>query len=137
MSEVLEKIRKRIQKQLSETKAKYQKNSLSLETTDIICGNIAELLSNALVTASTKDLLEEKHSSLESSIKAIHQAIAQQPQKLRNTLNELNIKGGVYSEVLEVIRDLELTPAEIPKPVDQTKEQDISLTLDSVFKDEQ
>ena len=137
MSEVLEKIRKRIQKQLSETKAKYQKNSLSLETTDIICGNIAELLSKALVAASTKDLLEEKHASLESSIKTIRQAIVQEPQKLRNTLNELNIRGGVYSEVLEVIRDLELTPVEIPKPVDQTKEQDISLTLDSVVKDEQ
>ncbi len=90
-----------------------------------------------MVAASTKDLLEEKHASLESSIKTIRQAIVQEPQKLRNTLNELNIKGGVYSEVLEVIRDLEPTPAEIPKPIDQNKEQDISLTLDSVFKDEQ
>ena len=116
MSEVLEKVVGQVVGRLNDAKAQREKDDLSLETVDIVCGNLNGHLTQALNAASTKETIEEKYQSLESSIKVIRQAVAQEPQKLRNQQRDLDIRCGVYNEILELVKTSQPEPP--PPPVE-------------------
>jgi len=137
MNEVLEKIVGQIVGQLNTASAQREKDNLNLETIDVICGNLTDHLSKALTAASTKESIDEKYASLESSVKIIRQAVMQEPQKLRNAQRELEIKCSVYSEVLELIQQSQPVLEEQSKPAEQGEDQGTGAmpTLGSLVQD--
>jgi len=110
MSEVLEKVVSQVVGRLNAAATQREKDNLSLETVDVVCGNLNGHLTQALDAASTKESIEEKYKSLESSIKVIRQAVAQEPQKLRSQQRELDLRCSIYNEVLELVKTSQPPP---------------------------
>jgi hypothetical protein len=117
MSEVLEDLAGQIMSRLDATLSQVKKDTLNLETIEVICGNVNEHLFNSLSAAASKETFQEKFESLSSSIQAISQAIGNEPQKVRGQRRELELKCTVYNEMLDLIRSSKPPTPPVEEPI--------------------
>ena len=148
MSDVLEKLVGSLVARSDATGAQIEKDNLNLETVEIICGNLKGHLSQAIEKSSSKDTIEEKYETLQTSVHIIQQALVNEPQKVKNQQWELRIRQGVYNEVLELMKALtaELEPPINPELIPITEPgsltavgelpPEVKATLGSLLKDE-
>jgi len=141
MSEVLEKVVGQVVERLNAAATQRDNESMNIETVELVCRNLNEHLTNALNVASSKETPEEKLDSLVSSVQVIRQAVATEPQKLRNAQRELNTKCAVYTEVLEMIKSthpVEAPPepvVEAPPEPEKREVRSLQSTLSSLIRE--